>query len=64
MSIPNHQGKYDGKAVIEPNGMIDHLKLRTPFFLKTATFGHFGRPEFTWEQLDARDELLAAVSKK
>jgi S-adenosylmethionine synthetase len=46
---------------LNPKGMIDHLKLRTPFFLKTATFGHFGRPEFTWEKLDAQEELMAAV---
>jgi len=48
---------------LSPKGMIDHLKLRTPFFLKTATFGHFGRPEFTWEKLDAQGELLAWVNK-
>lgn len=46
---------------LSPKGMIDHLKLRTPFFLKTATFGHFGRPEFTWEKLDAVDELKAKL---
>jgi len=46
---------------LSPKGMIDHLKLRTPFFLKTATFGHFGRPEFTWEKLDAVDELQAKL---
>jgi len=44
---------------LSPKGMIDHLKLRTPFFLKTATFGHFGRPEFTWEKLDAVEEIMA-----
>jgi S-adenosylmethionine synthetase len=48
---------------LSPKGMIDHLKLRTPFFLKTATFGHFGRPEFTWEKLDATDEILANLHK-
>ena len=48
---------------LSPKGMIDHLKLRTPFYLKTATFGHFGRPEFTWEQMDAVDELLVNVKK-
>ncbi len=46
---------------LSPKGMIDHLKLRTPFFLKTATFGHFGRPEFTWEKLDAVDELKSKL---
>lgn len=44
---------------LSPKGMIDHLKLRTPVYRKTAVYGHFGRPEFTWEQLDATDEVLA-----
>ena len=48
---------------LNPKGMIDHLKLRKPVFLKTATFGHFGRPEFAWEKLDARDEILATLNK-
>ncbi|MBZ5856952.1 methionine adenosyltransferase [Flavihumibacter profundi] len=48
---------------LSPKGMIDHLKLRTPIYLKTATYGHFGRPEFTWEQLDALDELIAKAGK-
>lgn len=48
---------------LNPKGMIDHLKLREPVFLKTATFGHFGRPEFSWERLDARDEILAILKK-
>jgi S-adenosylmethionine synthetase len=41
------------------HGIIDHLKLREPIFRKTAAYGHFGRKEFTWERLDATEELLA-----
>jgi S-adenosylmethionine synthetase len=48
---------------LSPKGMIDHLKLREPVYLKTAVYGHFGRPEFTWERLDAVDELLAKAGK-
>ncbi len=44
---------------LSPKGIIDHLKLREPMYRKTAAYGHFGRPEFTWEHLDAADELLA-----
>ena len=44
---------------LSPHGIIDHLKLRQPVYLKTAAYGHFGRKEFTWEQVDAVDELLA-----
>lgn len=46
---------------LSPKGIIDHLKLREPGYLKTAAYGHFGRPEFTWEQTDATEELLAKV---
>ena len=44
---------------LSPHGIIDHLKLRQPVYLKTAAYGHFGRPEFTWEHVDATEELLA-----
>lgn len=48
---------------LSPRGMIDHLKLRQPVYLKTAAYGHFGRPEFAWECTDATDELLAQSRK-
>jgi S-adenosylmethionine synthetase len=44
---------------LSPAGIIDHLKLRTPIYLPTAAYGHFGRPEFAWERVDAVDDLLA-----
>ncbi|AVN60256.1 methionine adenosyltransferase [Mesoplasma entomophilum] len=34
------------------NEIIKKLDLRKPTFLKTATYGHFGKHELTWEQLD------------
>jgi S-adenosylmethionine synthetase len=48
---------------LSPKGMIDHLNLKQPIYLKTAAYGHFGRPEFTWEQLDMIDELLAKAKR-
>ena len=48
---------------LSPKGMIDHLKLRQPTYLRTAAYGHFGRPEFAWERTDATDELLAKARK-
>lgn len=44
---------------LSPAGIIDHLRLREPVYLKTAAYGHFGRDEFAWENTDATDELLA-----
>lgn len=46
---------------LTPSGIISRLKLKTPGFRKTAAYGHFGRDEFTWEQLDFVDELINAV---
>jgi S-adenosylmethionine synthetase len=37
---------------LSPNGIIERLGLRKPIFRKTAAYGHFGRNEFPWEQLD------------
>jgi S-adenosylmethionine synthetase len=42
-----------------PSRIIDKLKLRRPIYLKTASYGHFGReePEFTWEHVDMAETL-------
>jgi S-adenosylmethionine synthetase len=48
---------------LSPKGIIDHLSLRRPIYLDTAAYGHFGRPEFSWEQVNMTDELLAKARK-
>ena len=42
---------------LTPKGIIETLDLRKPVYLKTATFGHFGRSDFSWEKLDKVAEL-------
>ncbi len=32
-------------------GIIEGLNLRKPIYLKTSSYGHFGRPEFSWEKI-------------
>lgn len=32
-------------------GILQGLDLRRPIYLRTASYGHFGRPEFSWEQI-------------
>ena len=49
---------------LSPKGMIDHLKLREPVYRKTAAYGHFGRPGFNWENVDATEALLARARKR
>lgn len=45
-----------------PRGIINQLKLLTPIYRKTAAYGHFGRPEFTWERTD-KAKILAKDAK-
>lgn len=48
---------------LTPKGIIKHLDLLKPKFLKTACYGHFGRTEdgFTWERTDRAEALKKAV---
>ena len=34
---------------LTPNGIINHLRLRTPGYERTAYYGHFGHSGFSWE---------------
>lgn len=44
---------------LTPKGIIDYLKLRRPFYRKTASYGHFGRldPDFLWEKTPKAADL-------
>ncbi len=44
-----------------PKAMIEALDLRKPIYRATAAYGHFGRPEFSWERTDQIAALKAAV---
>ncbi len=48
---------------MRPAAIISQLKLKSPIYLKTASYGHFGRsePEFTWERTDKADILRKAA---
>ncbi|WP_294460965.1 methionine adenosyltransferase, partial [uncultured Ruminobacter sp.] len=37
---------------LRPYGLIEMLNLKRPIYLPTASYGHFGREEFPWEQID------------
>ena len=40
---------------LSPKWIIEKLNLRKPQFQQTAAYGHFGRSEFFWEQLDSKE---------
>ncbi|MGP1924993.1 MAG: methionine adenosyltransferase [Arsenophonus sp. NEOnobi-MAG3] len=46
---------------LRPYGLVKMLNLLQPIYLKTATYGHFGRSQFPWEKIDKVAELRAAV---
>ena len=47
---------------LRPFGLIKMLNLLQPIYRPTATYGHFGRPEFPWEKTDKVEALKAALS--
>jgi S-adenosylmethionine synthetase len=48
---------------LRPKAIIEALDLRSPGYLQTAAYGHFGREgeRFTWERTDRADALRAAA---
>ncbi|MEE9292524.1 MAG: methionine adenosyltransferase, partial [Acidobacteriota bacterium] len=48
---------------LKPLEIIKELDLKRPIYLRTAAFGHFGRPEagFTWEKTDRAEALRRAA---
>lgn len=45
-----------------PAGIIKTLNLKQPIYRKTASYGHFGREGFPWEQTDKVEALKAALN--
>lgn len=62
-TIPVNSLQNAVKAVFDctPSGIIRTLDLKRPIYEETASYGHFGRENFPWEQTDKVQELLKAV---
>jgi S-adenosylmethionine synthetase len=45
---------------LRPYGIVKMLDLLKPIYRKTASYGHFGRNEFSWEKTDRAAKLKAA----
>ncbi len=48
---------------LRPKAIIETLDLRRPIYEQTAKNGHFGNPDFPWEQTNRVEALLAAVQE-
>jgi S-adenosylmethionine synthetase len=46
---------------LTPRGIIEHLDLLRPIYRQTASGGHFGRDEFSWEATDKASTLRSAA---
>ncbi|MGC8765575.1 MAG: methionine adenosyltransferase [Brevinematia bacterium] len=46
---------------LTPAGIIKTLDLRKPIYKKTASYGHFGRSEFSWEKTDKVKDILSLI---
>ena len=42
-----------------PRALIEELDLLRPIYRPTSSYGHFGRPEFTWEKTDRAARLAS-----
>ncbi|MBI2022279.1 methionine adenosyltransferase [Candidatus Daviesbacteria bacterium] len=52
----DQDGKSHSRFIVKkfdfrPLAIIERLDLRKPIYFKTATYGHFGNPDFPWEQI-------------
>lgn len=46
---------------LKPAAIVKELELLKPVYLPTATYGHFGREQFSWEKTNRVDQLKEAV---
>jgi len=51
----------DNTIDLNPSAIISRFGLKNPIYRNTATYGHFGRPDFPWEKLDYADEIADAI---
>ncbi|MBI4148421.1 methionine adenosyltransferase [Candidatus Woesearchaeota archaeon] len=47
---------------VKPKDIIDAFQLKRPLYRKTASYGHFTRPDFPWEALDKIGVLRSGIS--
>ena len=45
----------------KPANIIKQLDLLRPIYRQTTNYGHFGKPDLSWEQTNRTKELIAAT---
>ena len=46
---------------LRPGAIVRDLDLKKPGYKRSAAYGHFGRPGFSWEEVSRLDEFTSAV---
>ena len=46
---------------LRPAAIVRDLQLKRPIYKRTAAYGHFGRPGFSWEELSRLSDFKSAV---
>lgn len=61
--VPTEKIENAVKEVFDctPAGISKILNLKRPIYEATASYGHFGRNEFPWEQTNKTEDLKAAI---
>ena len=44
-----------------PTGIIETLQLQRPIYKNTATYGHFGKEDLSWEHTDKTQDVIKAL---
>ena len=47
-----------------PKAIIEALDLKRPIYSSTSAYGHFGNPDFPWEETDKAEILKKAIADK
>ena len=48
----------------KPYDIIEKLNLKSPIYKRLAAYGHLGRMNCPWEEIDTVDEILSKIRKK
>jgi S-adenosylmethionine synthetase len=46
---------------MRPRAIVEQLDLLRPIYRATSAYGHFGRPEFSWEKTDRAEQIASAL---
>ncbi len=46
---------------LRPGAIVQDLDLKRPMYKASAAYGHFGRDQFPWEQVDRLDDFTSAL---